>query len=148
MRKGVLERILNVRKEPDLVEELRGLQEGEFSPHLMFRCVGDGEQQSYRHVLADDCGRLEQALGFGCETVDACGKDGLHGGRHLQLLDWPSELIGAAFTGQRPRLCKRPYALLEKEWVGFRAHNQEPFERSERHGSAEEGVEKLVATFG
>jgi hypothetical protein len=55
----VLERVLEVRKEPGLVEELRGLQVRELGAHLVLRRVGNGQEQRHRHVLADDGGRLE-----------------------------------------------------------------------------------------
>jgi hypothetical protein len=76
----VLERVLEVRKEPGLVEELRGLQASQLGAHLVLRRVGNGQEQRHRHILADDGGRLEQALGLGRQAVDARGQDGLHGG--------------------------------------------------------------------
>jgi hypothetical protein len=42
VRERVLERELDVRKEPDLVEELRGLQAGKISANLSLRRVGNG----------------------------------------------------------------------------------------------------------
>ena len=76
----VLERVLEVRKEPGLVEELRGLQVSQLGAHLGLRRVGDGQEQREGHVLADDGGRLEQSLGLGRQAVDARGQDGLNGG--------------------------------------------------------------------
>ena len=76
----VLERVLEVRKEPGLVEELRGLQVGQLGAHRGLRRVGNGQEQRHGHVRADDRGRLEQSLGLGGQAVDARGQDGLHGG--------------------------------------------------------------------
>jgi hypothetical protein len=45
VRERVLECVLEVGKEPYLVEELRGLQAGEFSAHVFFRGVGNGNEQ-------------------------------------------------------------------------------------------------------
>jgi hypothetical protein len=76
----VLEGVLEVRKEPGLVEELCSLKVGELGAHLGLRRVGDGQEQRHGHVLADDRGRLEQSLGLGRQAVDARSQDGLHGG--------------------------------------------------------------------
>ena len=76
----MLERVLEVRKEPGLVEELRGLEVSQLGAHLGLRSVGDGQEQRHGHVFADDGGRLEQSLGLGRQAVDARGQDGLHGG--------------------------------------------------------------------
>jgi len=69
LRERVLERVLEVRKEPDLVEELRGLETGQLGAHLSLRRMGNGEQQWDGHVLADDGSRLEQPLGLGGQSV-------------------------------------------------------------------------------
>jgi hypothetical protein len=45
VRERVLERVLEVRKEPGLVEELRGLQVRELGAHLVLRRVGNGQEQ-------------------------------------------------------------------------------------------------------
>jgi hypothetical protein len=45
VRERVLERVLQVRKDPGLVEELRGLEVGELGAHLVLRRVGDGQEQ-------------------------------------------------------------------------------------------------------
>jgi hypothetical protein len=79
-RERVLERVHEVREEPGLVEELRSLQVRELGAHLVFRRVGDGQEQRDGHVLADDGSGLEQSLCLGRQAVDACGQDGLHGG--------------------------------------------------------------------
>ena len=79
----VLERVLEVRKEPGLVEELRGLEVRQLGAHLVLRRVGNGQEQRQGHVLADDRGGLEQALGLGRQAVDARGQDGLNRGGNL-----------------------------------------------------------------
>src|SRR5262249_8733343 len=45
MRERVLERVLKVRKELDLVEELCGLQASKLGEHLVLRRAGDGKEQ-------------------------------------------------------------------------------------------------------
>ena len=144
----VLERVLEVRKEPGLVEELRGLEARQLGAHLVLRRVGDGQEQRHGHVLADDRGRLEQSLGLGRQAVDARGQDGLHGGGDLQVLDGPGEPVGAALAGQGRRLHQGPHTLLEEERIGFRPLDQELLERAEGHVRAEERIEQLVGALG
>ena len=55
----VLERVLEIREESDLIEELRRLEARELRAHLGLRRVGDGQEQGHGHVLADDGGGLE-----------------------------------------------------------------------------------------
>ena len=141
VRKRVLERVLEVRKEPGLVEELRGLQVGELGAHLGLRRVGNGQEQRHGHVLADDRGRLEQSLGLGRQAVDARGQDGLHGGGDLEVFDGPSEPVGATLAGQGRCLHQGPHTLLEEERIRFRPLDQELLERAERRVSAEERIE-------
>jgi len=102
MRERVLERVPEVGKEPDLVEEPHSLERGQLGAHLFLRRVGNGEQQRDGHVLTDDGSRLEQTLGLGGQAIDARGQDGLDGGGHPQLLDRPGEPVGASFPGQGP----------------------------------------------
>jgi hypothetical protein len=71
VREGVLE----VRKEPGLVEELRSLEVGELGEHLGLRHVGDGQEERHGHVRADDRSGLEQPLGLRRQAVDACRQD-------------------------------------------------------------------------
>jgi hypothetical protein len=87
VRQRVRERVLEVREEPGLIEELRGLESGQRGAYLGLRRLGDGQEQRHRHVRADDRRSLEQPLGLGLEAVDARGQDGLHGGGNRQLLD-------------------------------------------------------------
>jgi len=69
----VLERVLEVRKEPGLVEELGRLEVGQLGAHLVLRRVGDRQEQRHGHVLADDGGCLKQELGLGGQAVEAGG---------------------------------------------------------------------------
>jgi len=108
----MLERVLEIGKGPNLVEELRGLQAGQLGAHLMLRCVGNGEQQWQGYVLADDGSSLDQAFGLRTQAINARGQDGLHGGGDLQLLDGPREPVFARLAHERPRLDKRPHTLL------------------------------------
>src|SRR5215831_19245165 len=148
VRERVLERVLEVREEPDLVEELRGLETAQLGAHLFLRRVGNGEQQRDGHVLADDGSRLEQPLVIGGQAVDARGQDGLNSGGYPQLFNRPSEPVGATFTGEGARLNKGAHALLEEEWIGVRPLDQQDLERGEGRVGAEKHIEQLVGVLG
>jgi hypothetical protein len=147
VRERVFERVLEVRKETGLVEELRGLEMSQLGAHLVFRRVGDGQEQRHGHVLADDRGRLEQPLGLGCQAVDARGQDGLHRGGDFQLLDRPGQPVGAVLAGQGRRLHQGPHTLLEQEGIRFRPLDQELLERAKGRVRAEQRVEQLVGAL-
>src|SRR5262245_40110308 len=71
VRKRVLEGILDIRKQPGFVDELRSLQVVEPATERHVRQIGDRLEQSERHVLADDGGDLQEALLLRGEPVDA-----------------------------------------------------------------------------
>src|SRR5215467_3603888 len=106
--KRVLERVLKVRKEPYLVEELRSLETGQLGAHLGLRRVSNGQEQRHGHVLTDDCGGLEQPLDLWRQPVDARSQDGLNGGGYPQLVNRPRELMGSSLSGQGSRLNEGP----------------------------------------
>jgi hypothetical protein len=72
---GVLEGVLEVRKEPRLIEELGGLKSGETAAERLLRFLDDGVEEREGHVLAEDGRRLQEALVLRRETVDARGHD-------------------------------------------------------------------------
>ena len=59
MGEGMFERVLGLREETNLVEELGRLKMGEASSEVLVTFLGDRRQERERHVLADDSGRLE-----------------------------------------------------------------------------------------
>ena len=87
MGERVLERVLEIRKQPRLVEELGGLEVVEPAAERLVRQLGDRLEQRERHVLADDGGDLEEALVLRGEPVDARRQDRLDRGRDLDRLD-------------------------------------------------------------
>ena len=56
----MLEAILDVRKEPGLIQELRGLQVGEALAEGLLGQLGDGLEQGAGHILAHHGGGLEE----------------------------------------------------------------------------------------
>jgi hypothetical protein len=70
---GMLERVLEVREDPGLVEQLRGLQAPERGVQLAVGEVGDGLEQREGDILPDHRRCLEQRLVAGCQSVDPGG---------------------------------------------------------------------------
>src|SRR2546425_8868349 len=73
MGEGVLEGVLEVGKQARLVEELASLQMSKALAKLPLWQVADGLDQRKEHILADDCGSLEEPLLVRREAVDAGG---------------------------------------------------------------------------
>ncbi len=59
VRQGMLEAVLELREEVRLVKELGTLKVRETPTKVPFPVLGDGLEQSERHVLADHRGSLE-----------------------------------------------------------------------------------------
>ncbi len=128
---GVPERVLHVREEADLVQELAGLQQAQVAPHRLLAHVRDLLQERERDVLADHGGGLQEALGLDGQAVDAGGQDRLHGGRHLHLLDFAGEAVVAARAREHLGLGEGVHALLEEERVALGALDQELLQRAQ-----------------
>src|SRR5262245_14622825 len=100
----MLERVLQIRKQTRLVQELGRLQMREPAPKILFTQIGDGQQQRERHVLADDGGRLEQSLVVQREAVDARRENRLDRRGYLGRRGIAREPVGATATDERSRL--------------------------------------------
>ena len=144
VRERVLERVLEVRKEPGLVEELRGLEVRETASKPLLRKVGHRLEQGERHVRPDDGRGLEQALLVGGQAVDAGGQDRLHRRGHLDAGQGCHQAVGAALADQHVGLDQRADALLQEEGVPFRPLDQERQERTQGGVVPQEGVQEGV----
>ena len=145
---GVAEAVHQIGEERALVEEAAGLELLEAAPHLLGRHVGDGLEQSHRHLVADHRGGLEQPLVLVAEPVDAGGDGGPHGGRHLEGQRGAREAVGPGLALERAGLDQARHALLEKERVAARALGHEPLERGERGIDAEQAVQQIRGRRG
>ncbi len=87
---GVLERILEVREEPGLVEELRGLQPPDGGVQLVVGKLSNRLEQRKRYVLPDHRRRLQERLVPGRQAVDAGSEHGLHRRRDLDGRQGPA----------------------------------------------------------
>ena len=144
----MLESVLEIGKELCLVEELGGLKLGQACAQLVLGKLGDSLQECERHILADDCGRLQQSLVLGRQPVDARRQDRLSGRRDLQIVRRLRQAIGAALAGQRFGLYQRPDALLEEEGVAVGARDQQVLERLKAGVVPEQGIKQLFGALG
>src|SRR5438445_10613173 len=87
VRKGMLERVLDFGKKPGLVQEFGGLQPRETLMQFVVAQASNGFEQTKRDVLADDRCRLQEALVFGCESIDAGRDDRLCRRRYLERVE-------------------------------------------------------------
>ena len=122
---GMLEGVLEVRKDAGLVEELRGLQAADGGVQLILGVLGNRLEQRKRHVLPDHRRRLENGLVPRRQPVDTGGQHGLHCGRDLDRWQRLRQPVGTALAQQGPGLDKRPHALLQEERVALRARDQQ-----------------------
>src|SRR6266498_1243506 len=148
VRERVLEGVFRVRKEGRLVDELRRLQMREAAAQFLLRLPGDGGQQRECDILADDGGRLKEALVLRREAIDASRQDGLDGRRNLDVRERPGQPIRPAFTCEHPRLDESADALLEEQWVPLGPLDQPRLQRIKRGALAEETPEQLANAFG
>ena len=141
---GVLERVLEVGEEARLVQELGGLQVGQRPAQRFLRDVLERLEEGEGHVLADDRGRLEQALLAVGQAIEARGENGLHRRRHLDARWRPRRAVLPPLALERAGLDQRPRALLQEEGVAVRALDQEALEGSQPGLDAEQRAEQLV----
>src|SRR5262245_24875965 len=148
LRKGVLERVLEIRENLRLVEELGGLEILEPPPQRLLGLLDERLEEGERHVLPDHGGALEYALFLGREPVDPCGEDRLRRRRNLEALRRLRELVRAALSPEHLGLDQGPHALFEEEGIPFRPFDQEPLQRGERRVAAEQCVEQDLGALG
>ena len=128
VRKRMPEGVFEIGKETRLVQKASGLEVGEAETGVRFGRLGDRLEKPERYGLADDRGRLEQALLLEGESIDARGHDRVDAGRNLDGVDGLGETIRTRLTGEGFRLHQRAHTLLEKERVPFRPFAQQSFE--------------------
>ncbi len=146
VRERVLERVLEIRIEPGLVDELGRLQPVEPAAERLVGQLGDRLEQCQRHVLADDRGDLQEALVLRGKPVDAGRQDRLDGGGNLDRLDRLRQPIPASLPHQRLRLHQRPDRLLQEERVP--APDEALLERRQPGIVAEERLQQLGGGLG
>ena len=147
VREGVLERVLEVREQARLVQELRALESTEPLVQPILVEAGDREQQAERDALAHDGRRLEQAFVAGRQPVDPSGEDRLDRRRHADGVERPRNAIGAASTGEHTALGERPDAFLEEERVALRPIDQEPLEGCQTRVAAEQRIQETLGAL-
>ena len=109
MGQRVLERVLGIRKQGRLVEELGGPETFEAERQVLAADVGNRLQQLKRDVLAHHGGGLQEALLGRRQAIDPGGQDRLHRSRHLDGLHRPGQ-PGARAAGKHPGLDQSAHA--------------------------------------
>jgi hypothetical protein len=144
MGQRVLEGIFEIWEKMYLVQILGGLKTRKAPVHVRLGQFSEDLQQTERHVLADDCGGLEEALVVRREPIDPCRQDCLHGGRHLDGLEFLRQPVCSRLADQRPRFHERSDTLLEKQRVTLGPLNQSPFERFETRVRPQQARQQVV----
>jgi hypothetical protein len=148
VRQRVLERVLDVREQRGLVEELRGLELVEAGAQRVVVEAGDGAQEGERHVLADHGGGLEQPLVLGRQSIDARGEDRLHGWRDLDGLRRLRQTVIAELADEGPGLDQGPDALFEEERIALGAGDEQAPQRRHARILAEQSGEQGFGALG
>src|SRR5262245_45818611 len=145
---SMLEGVLEIWKEPSLVEELGSLKPGQAPAQRVLGELADCLQEPKGHVLADDRGGLQEPLILGRETIDTRGQDRLGRGGDLKNLRCLGQTIGGPLTRQDLRLHQSPHTLLKEERVPFRPLDQQALEGLEPRIAPEKGLQQLTGAFG
>jgi hypothetical protein len=117
----MLEHVLEVRDHPRFVQELARLEHGQTRSGPDVRLAGHCLEEREGYLPPDDRRRLQQALVFGREPVDARGEDRLDRVRHRHVnavhLERPP--AGTARSDENSRLHEGAHTLLEKERIAL-----------------------------
>ena len=113
------ERVLGLRIQRRLQDELGVAQLPQRLIDLGFGPVGGGDQQVAAKVLADRGGRLQDVLGLRTEAVDARGKDRVDSRRHRDVVDLRHEPVAARLALERSGLGELADDLFDEERVAL-----------------------------
>ena len=114
---GVAEPVFEVREQPGLVQESRGLEVVQGAAQWLGGQGADRLEERERHLGADHGRRLQQELLVVRKPVDAGGEHGLHGRRNLEASGLGRESVGPPLAHEDVRLDERPHDLLEEEGI-------------------------------
>ena len=140
----VRERVLLLRREGCLVEELGNPQPSELAAQPLVRLLPDGLEECLGDDRPDYGGRLEEPLGLRRQAVDPGREEDPDAPGDLDALHVLDGAIGARAAHEDRRLDEAPHALLEKERVPSRALDQPAPERSECGIGAQERLEQVL----
>ena len=130
VRQCVLERVLDVREQSSLMEELGGLE----PPKPVMRIaslVCNGLQQRQRHILPDHGCGLKQALVRRRETVDSRGEQRVHSRGHPNRLKILGDAIASWLADEHAGLHQRADTFLQEQWVAVGPFDQQALHRRE-----------------
>ena len=142
VRERVLERVLDVRDEPRLVQKLAFPKPVEARTEHFLRQIRHCPQQHEGHFLADHGCRLQERLVFRRKAIDARREHRLDGGGHAELAGGLHEPIVTTFADEHARLDQRPHALFQEERVAASAIDQNRLEPARGDFMTDQAIEK------
>ena len=145
---GMLERVLEVGKEPRFIEEFSGLEPVESPVEFIVGELSDRLEKPERDVFPDHRRGLQQAFVFWRDPIDAGRQDCLDRRRdlnHLRALRQPPR---APLSDQRLGLHKGPNALLEEEGVAVRPLDKQSLQWFKTRIGPEQAAEEVVCALG
>ena len=142
VREGMPERVLQLRKQSRLMEELAGLQARQPLGDRVRRCVGDRLEQRTRHVLADGGGRLQQDLLSRGKPVDAGREHGKYRRGHVRDVGQMRHVVVAARAGQCAALDEIAHAFLEEKRIPSGALGEHRLHGGQRRRGSQQPVQK------
>src|SRR5437016_1428497 len=146
VRQRVRERVLDLREELRLVDELRGAQAIEAPTEGFIRQLGNLLKDGQRDVIAHDGGRLQETLVLRSEAIDARRQHGLDRRRHVERMDRLRQAIPSWLSDQEIRLHQRSDGLFEEERIAVL--DEALLQWREAVIGAEERIEQLARALG
>ena len=146
VRQRVRERVLDLREELRLVDELCGAQAIEAPTEGFIRQFGNLLKDGQRDVIAHDGGRLQETLVLRSEAIDARRQHGLDRRRHVERMDRLRQAIPSWLSDQEIRLHQRSDGLFEEERIAVL--DEALLQWCEAVIGAEERIEQLARALG
>ena len=140
---GVLEGILQVRKELCRIKKFGILQIAEQAAEVVVRQPGNCTQKGQWDVVSNDRRLLQQALLGGGQRVDTRGEHRLHRGRDLDARERPRKAVVAARAlehANRPALARSLRRRTDSRW-------RAPSRSSLRVGEIRVGAQQSLKEF-
>src|SRR5262249_14697019 len=140
---GVLEGVLQVRKELRRVEKLSSLQIVEQTAKFVLcqptNCMQEGE----RGVVSNYRRLMQQTLLGGGQRIDTRGEHRLHCGRDLGARERPRKAVAAARAFEHTGIDQHAHDLFNKERIPTGALHQEALQARQTRVRAQQGLKEL-----
>ena len=140
---GVLEGVLQVRKELCRVEKFSSLQIVEQTAKLVLCQPADCMQEGEWDVVSNDGRLLQQALLGGGQRVDTRSEHRLHRGRDLDARERPRKAVAAARALEHAGIDQRSHDLFDEERIPAGALHQEALQGRQTWVGAQQGLKEF-----